>query len=84
VLRILDPEERLPADPRWAAMFGLTPAETRLAQALLNDDRGLRATAATLGIAYATARVQLASIFDKTRVRTQAQLLRLLTMLSRG
>lgn len=82
LLRVVDPEQRMAPNPSWTAMFGLTPAETRLAVTLLNDDRSLREAAASLGIAYGTARTQLASIFDKTGVRTQSHLLRLLTMLS--
>lgn len=65
----------------WAKAFALTPAEVRLAAALLADEIGLRPTADRLGIAYATARVQLASIFNKVNVRSQAQLVRLLTRL---
>ncbi|MGJ3629601.1 helix-turn-helix transcriptional regulator [Sphingomonas sp. MMS24-JH45] len=82
LLRIVDPEQHRAANPSWAGLFGLTPAEIRLAVTLLNDDRSLRDAAASLGIAYGTARAQLASIFDKTQVRTQSHLLRLLTMLS--
>lgn len=69
------------ATRRWVQAFGLTPAETRLAAAMLTDEDGLRAVADRLGIAYATARVHLASIFEKTGVRSQAQLARLLTRL---
>lgn len=69
------------ATRRWVQAFGLTPAETRLAAAMLSDEDGLRAVADRLGIAYATARVQLSSVFDKTGVRSQAQLTRLLTRL---
>lgn len=83
-IRIVDPERHLPADPSWTMMFGLTPAESRLAEALLNGDQSLRAAAAAIGIAYGTARTQLASIFDKTGVRTQSHLLRLLTSIARG
>lgn len=69
------------ATRRWVQAFGLTPAETRLAATMLTDEDGLRAVADRLGIAYATARVQLSSVFDKTGVRSQAQLTRLLTRL---
>lgn len=81
MVRIIDPEMNVVpgAGRRWAAMFGLTPAEGRLAAALLADETNLRTAAHTLGIAYATARVQLASLFEKTGVSSQAQLARLLT-----
>lgn len=82
-MRIFDPDRR-PSDAasRWRRLFGLTHAETRLAKALLSgDDASLRQTAERLGIAYATARVQLASIFAKCGVSSQAQLARLLTAL---
>ncbi len=60
-------------------MFGLTRAEARLAMALISGEDSLRATADVLGIAYPTARAQLATLFEKTGVRSQAQLIRLLT-----
>lgn len=69
------------AGRRWAALFGLTPAEVRLTAALLDDNTGVRTVAERLGISYETARVHLARIFDKVGVRSQAQLARLLTRL---
>ncbi len=82
VVRIVDPEARWSANARrcqrWIALFGLTPAEARLTAALLEGEDNVRDTAATLGIAYNTARVQLASVFAKTGVRTQSALVRLL------
>jgi len=75
---IADPEKRdlLPAD-RLRALYGLTPAEARLAARLaLGDD--LRSAAASLGIGYATARTQLTGIFDKTETRRQGELIMLL------
>lgn len=71
----------LSATRRWAQAFGLTPAETRLSAALMAHDESLRSVARQLGIAYATARVHLASIFEKTGTRSQAQLARLLARL---
>ena len=64
---------------RWAQMFGLSPAEVRLVIALIDEEAGLRPVADRLGIAYATARVQLASVFQKVGVSSQTQLARLLT-----
>lgn len=81
LIRIVDPEERAAqsAPTRWAALYSVTPAEARLVQALLTGEGNLRRVADRLGVAYATARVQLASIFEKTGVNSQAQLVRLLT-----
>ncbi|KQR83227.1 helix-turn-helix transcriptional regulator [Sphingomonas sp. Leaf343] len=69
----------LTAARRWAQCFELTPAETRLTVALIEDEGGLRQVADRLGIAYGTVRVQLASVFRKVGVSSQAQLARLLT-----
>lgn len=83
VVTIVDPDAAPSgrAGTRWSELFGLTPAEARLASALMTEEGSLRATAEAMGIAYATARFQLASLFDKTGVRSQAQLVRLLTRL---
>lgn len=82
MVRLVDPAA-VPTDRRvdWKALFGFTAAETRLADALLVGDGNLRHAAERLGIAYATARAQLASLFDKAEVRNQTQLVRLLTRL---
>lgn len=81
-MRLVDPQPgALSPTVDWNALFGFTPAETRLARALLAGDGNLRTVADALGIAYATARVQLSSLFDKAGVRSQAQLVRLLTKL---
>ncbi|HEX8388233.1 MAG TPA: LuxR C-terminal-related transcriptional regulator, partial [Sphingomonas sp.] len=63
-------------------LFGLTPAEVRLARALLDTDCDLRASADRLEISYATVRTHLARVFAKTDARSQAELMRLLTQLS--
>jgi DNA-binding CsgD family transcriptional regulator/PAS domain-containing protein len=59
-----------------AVAFGLTPAETRVL-AILLAGRTLAETAATLGIASATAKTHLDHIFSKTGVTRQADLMRL-------
>lgn len=84
LVRLVDPDQAAPDDAPaiWAKLFGLTPAEARLASALMASHDGLKDAAEELGIAYATARVHLARIFDKAGVRTQAQLIRLLTRVS--
>lgn len=80
LVRIIDPEAAPPPQAaHWKALFGFTPAETRLAEALLAGEGNLRNTAETLGISYGTARVHLASIFTKASVSSQSQLARLLT-----
>lgn len=60
-----------------AAMFGLTPAEARIASALAGGD-DLAAIAASLHLSVWTVRSQLKSIFAKTGTRRQAELVRLL------
>jgi DNA-binding CsgD family transcriptional regulator len=59
-----------------AAAFGLTPAEVRVLTSLLAG-RTLAETADALGIAATTARTHLDSIFAKTGVARQADLMRL-------
>jgi DNA-binding CsgD family transcriptional regulator/PAS domain-containing protein len=58
-----------------AAAFRLTPAETRLLAALLGGRR-LADAAGDLGVAATTARTHLDSIFLKTGVSRQAELMR--------
>ena len=68
----------LPSEVLVAALFGLTPAEARLAGAML---AGCAANeyARKAGVGVATVRSQLHSIFVKTGVRRQAQLVALLS-----
>jgi len=61
-------------------LYGLTPAETRLA-ALLISGMGLPDATTQLGIKRETGRSQLKAIFTKTSTSTQAQLAHLLTRL---
>lgn len=82
LVQIVDPAADAPPQAvDWASLFGLTPAEVRLVTLLLTDDGTLRAAAETLGIAYATARVHLANVFDKVGVRSQSSLIRLFSRL---
>src|SRR5262249_47626548 len=62
---------------RLRELYGLTPAEARLA-ALLAERRNLKAAAAELGITLQTARTHLKRIFGKTAAKNQAHLVRLL------
>jgi DNA-binding CsgD family transcriptional regulator len=77
-LLISDPERhRGPSAQEVTALFGLTPAETRLAQSLA-DGISLRRSADRLGITYGSARSRLTQIFDKTHTRSQRELIKLL------
>lgn len=64
-------------------LYGLTPAETRLALLLLGGT-GLPEACERLGIGRETSRTQLKSIFVKTGTNSQAQLAHLLTGLTAG
>ncbi len=58
-------------------LLGLTPAETLLVQGLYAG-QGMTQAALALRISRETAKSQLASVFRKCRVRSQAQLMRLI------
>lgn len=58
-------------------LFGITPAECRLAEALL-EGSGLPTVAARLGISDNTAHTHLKRLFEKTDTHRQAELVRLL------
>jgi len=75
---ILNTEPQLPDEDLLAALFRLSRAEARLAIGLL---KGLSAAecAAQSGVGIATIRSQLHSIFSKTGVRRQGQLVALLS-----
>ena len=64
-----------------AAAFGLTPAEKRVLKGLLAG-RTLAETAASLSVAQTTAKSQLESIFSKTGVSRQADLILLASRLT--
>lgn len=68
----------LPATDLLRLMFDLTPAEARLARALLIGGT-LAAAAQSIGVTVGTARKQLASIFSKVGVAKQAELARILS-----
>jgi DNA-binding CsgD family transcriptional regulator/PAS domain-containing protein len=78
VVFLTDPDASEPSEPeRLAAMFGLTPAESRMADQLVQG-RTLAEAAEHLGITRLTARVHLKRIFSKTYTGKQSELLRLL------
>lgn len=62
--------------------FGLTPAETRLCNALL-EGGGLPELAQRLGVAEGTARSRLKRVLSKTATNRQAELVALLHRLQR-
>lgn len=75
---VTDPERQpSPPEDRLRRLFGLTPSEARLAARLALGE-ALHDAAASLGIAYSTARTQLSVIFRKTSTSRQAELVRLL------
>ncbi len=68
----------VPSQPRLIDMLGVTPAEAKLILQLL-DGLTLTDAAKELGISRNTARAQLSSIFSKTGVNRQTQLVRLVS-----
>ncbi len=78
IVIITDPQQHLRQRlVEWQRVYGLTTAETELALAVVQT--GSRKQAAELrNVTDATARAQLSSIFDKTGVRRQTDLVRLL------
>jgi DNA-binding CsgD family transcriptional regulator/PAS domain-containing protein len=78
---ITDPDRGIAVNrERLQRVYGLTPAEARLA-ALLARGRRLRTVAAELGISVETARTHLKHIFSKTTSASQVDLVRLLLSL---
>jgi DNA-binding CsgD family transcriptional regulator len=77
---IIDPK----APPRGAgalrAIFGLTAAEARVA-ALVGSGLSSPQAAAKLGLSLATVKTHLTRCYDKTGVRSQTELVRLLSLL---
>lgn len=75
---ITDPEAQ-PEPPTQVlqSLYGLTPAEAKLA-ALLAQGKNVMAAAAELGVTYNTARTHLKRIFKKTGTRRQSELVKLL------
>lgn len=81
---VSDPDARLEKQTqRLRQRYGLTAAEASLAWEIARSG-GRQSAAARRGVSVATARSQLSSIFDKTGVRRQAELVRLLLQDSSG
>lgn len=79
----VDLDARFSIDGRvLARAFQLTPAEARLAVRFLAEE-SLEAAAEGLGISIDTARNQLKSIYQKTGVRRQGEIIALLSRLAR-
>ncbi len=71
--------QRLPRSAVLRKMFALTPAEARLAEALL-DNETIESYAQKADVSRNTVRTHMASLFSKTGTRRQAELLRILMM----
>lgn len=67
-----------PSQTRLMEVFGVTPAESRLMTYLI-DGLTLTAAAEALGVSRNTARAQLSSVFRKTGVNRQTQLVKLVS-----
>jgi FixJ family two-component response regulator len=72
-----DPDEHAPSRKDLVEFFGLSPAESRLAEALMRGKK-LREIAADSGVQVTTLRTQLSSILKKVGVDGQANLVRVL------
>ena len=68
----------VPSQSRLIEVFGITPAEAKLVAHLV-DGLTLTAAAEALGVSRNTARTQLSSIFTKTGVNRQMQLVKLVS-----
>lgn len=62
----------------FAGYFALTPAQAALANEIVRGE-GVRAAARRLRISYGTARAHLLQVFQKTGVRRQSELVRLMS-----
>jgi hypothetical protein len=67
MILVADPDELSPSDRELAELFGLSPAESRLAAALMTGSR-LSDIAFASGVRITTLRTQLSSILRKVEV----------------
>jgi len=74
------PENHAPAERDVAEVFGFSPAESRLAAALVAG-RTLSGIAASSGVRITTLRTQLSSILRKTGAKRQVDLIRILSII---
>jgi DNA-binding CsgD family transcriptional regulator len=80
IIVLVDPDQQSPSEMELAEFFGLSPAESRLAVALLAGKK-LSEVAMEFGVQITTLRTQLTSILRKTGVTRQVDLIRLLSNL---
>jgi DNA-binding CsgD family transcriptional regulator len=73
---IVDPERHSPADNELVDLFGFSPAEARLAAALMTG-KTLTEIAAEFGLRVPTLRTQLRSILKKVGAKRQSDLVRI-------
>jgi DNA-binding CsgD family transcriptional regulator len=78
IVFVNDPEQR-PRPPQEVlnSLFGLTPAESRVAL-LLTDGHSVRRIAEMIGVKNSTLKSQLSSIYRKTSTSRQSELMRLM------
>lgn len=67
-------------DPLLTRLYGLSPAESRLAR-LVSTGSGIRAAAEAIGISAQTAKTQLKIVFTKLGVHRQSELAKLIASL---
>jgi DNA-binding CsgD family transcriptional regulator len=75
---VVDPQRHSPSETDLAEFFGLSPAEARLAAALLTG-KTLSQIAASTGVRITTLRTQLGSILRKVGAERQSDLIRILS-----
>lgn len=78
IVLISDPDVGIPTETELAELFGLSPAESRLAVALARGKK-LPEIAVDAGVKVTTLRTQLQSIFRKVGVERQSELLLILS-----
>lgn len=78
---VVDPDQRVrPAKELLQALFGLTPAEARVA-VLLSDGTPVRQISENLGISRNTLKTQVGCGYGKIGINRQSELIRLLMQL---
>jgi DNA-binding CsgD family transcriptional regulator len=78
IVFVTDPAKgQRPSQDILRTLFGLTPAECRVAL-LLGDGHSPREIGQLVGVSFNTVRSQIKSIFSKTNVKRQGELIRLL------
>jgi DNA-binding CsgD family transcriptional regulator len=80
---IVNPDWQTPSERSVCAFFGLSPAESRLAAALMQG-RKLADIARDSGVEVTTLRTQLSSILRKVGVERQVDLVRVLSSIGAG